>query len=88
MNGVITHDDVRETLVSKLSRYYGTTPKDATTFQIYNATILTVKDILTRKRPEFKDKARKQQKKRVCYLCMEFLISPSLKTTCATWGWR
>lgn len=86
MNEIITRNDVRETLVSKLSRYYGTIPTDATAFQIYNATILTVKDILTRKRSDFKNKVKKQGQKKVCYLCMEFLIGPSLKNNLCNLG--
>ncbi len=86
MNEIITRNEIRETLASKLSRYYGTVPRDATAFQIYNATILTVKDILTHKRSDFKNKVKKQGQKRVCYLCMEFLIGPSLKNNLCNLG--
>lgn len=79
MNETLTRDEIKETIMSKLSRYYGTVPKDASAFQIYNAAILTVKDILTRKRSDFKSKVKKKGQKKVCYLCMEFLIGPSLK---------
>ena len=45
---------------------------------MYNAAILCVKDILTQKRSDFKESTKKQHAKRVYYLCMEFLIGPSL----------
>ena len=47
---------VAEQLETKLARYFGCTPKDATPEQMYKATAMTVKDILTEKRRSFKDK--------------------------------
>ncbi len=72
-------DEIRKMLMSKLSRYYGITYEEATYDQIYRATILSVKDILAAKRQVYREKNKKQQAKKVYYLCMEFLIGPSLR---------
>ena len=50
MNQVFSKESVKEALDLKLSRYFGVNPEDANKEQIYKATILTVKDILTQKR--------------------------------------
>lgn len=71
---------VAEKLESKLSRYFGCTPADASPEQMYKATAMTVKDILTEKRKTFKDNVNKTASKRVYYMCMEFLLGRSLKT--------
>lgn len=71
---------VAEKLESKLSRYFGCTPADASPEQMYKATAMTVKDILTEKRRVFKDNVNKTASKRVYYMCMEFLLGRSLKT--------
>ncbi|KAI4453916.1 glycogen phosphorylase [Holotrichia oblita] len=78
-NSILTTSDVRNTLESKLSRYFGVTPQEADKNQIYKAAVLTVKDILTSKRSKYKEKIKKQRAKTVYYLCMEFLVGRSLK---------
>ena len=72
-------EEIRKSLMSKLSRYYGIAYDEASYDQIYRATLLSVKDILAEKRAVYRDKIKKQQAKRVYYLCMEFLIGPSLR---------
>ena len=82
----ITTSGIREALTSKLARYFGCEPSEANAEQIYKATIMTVKDILTEKRQTFHEKAKKQHPKKVYYLCMEFLIGPSLKNNLRNLG--
>ena len=77
---------LREALINKLSRYYGTTPKEANPDQVYKALILTIKDILSHKRTEFKKNVNRQQGKKVYYLCMEFLIGKSLRNNLMNLG--
>ncbi|MBR5011355.1 MAG: glycogen/starch/alpha-glucan phosphorylase, partial [Clostridia bacterium] len=77
---------VAEKLEVKLSRYFGCTPKDASAEQMYKATAMTIKDILTEKRKTFKDKVNNAQGKRVYYMCMEFLLGRSLKTNLCNLG--
>ena len=50
MNPQMTKEIIRANLEAKLARYFGVKPDDATEHQIYQATVMTVKDILTEKR--------------------------------------
>ena len=86
MGNTIEKTDVREALDSKLSRYFGVGADEATKAQVYKAVILTVKDILTNKRSAYRHDMKKQQAKRVYYLCMEFLIGRSLKNNLGNLG--
>ena len=71
---------IKENLEIKLSRYFGCTPAEASTEQMYKAVAMTVRDILTEKRGAFKKEVNKTGAKRVYYMCMEFLLGRSLKT--------
>ena len=71
---------VKENIEAKLSRYFGCNPKEATRDQMYKAVAMTVKDILTEKRGDFKHEVNAKGAKRVYYMCMEFLLGRSLKT--------
>ena len=79
-------DILREGIESKLSRYFGTTPEEANKDQMYKAVILSVKDILSHKRTEFKSNVKNQESKKVYYLCMEFLIGKSLRNNLMNLG--
>ena len=70
-------------IVEKLANYFGVTPSDASLEQMYKAVSLTVLDILLAKKKKFNHEVKVQKKKRVYYLCMEFLVGRSLKTL----GW-
>ncbi len=80
MSHDIKANDIKKNIASKLSRYFGTSPAEANREQLYKATALTIKDILTEKRRDFKAEVNSKQKKRVYYMCMEFLMGRSLKT--------
>ena len=71
---------VKENIEMKLSRYFGCTPKEATRDQMYKAVSMTVRDILTEQRGEFKQTVNHAGAKRVYYMCIEFLLGRSLKT--------
>ena len=75
----ITEKDASALIKSKLSRYFGVTPKEATKEQIYKSVVMCVRDILLEKRSAFNKKYREIDGKRVYYLCMEFLLGQSLK---------
>ena len=75
-----------EELISKLKRYYGVTPVEATEEQMYKAVVLTVKDQLMRYRADTHKKVKQTKAKRVYYMCMEFLIGRSLKNNICNLG--
>lgn len=81
-----TQNEIKEALEAKLSRGFGTRPENATKEQVYRAVILSVRDMLTKKRGEFTHAFKGQQSKRVYYLCMEFLIGRSLKNNLRNLG--
>ena len=82
----LTKKYLRELLETKLSRFYGTTPKEANKDQIYRALLLAVKAILSHKRTEFKKNVTNQEGKKIYYLCMEFLIGKSLRNNLMNLG--
>ena len=77
---------IKENIETKLSRYFGCTAAEASTDQMYKAVSMTVRDILTEKRGEFKKEVNKVGAKRVYYMCMEFLLGRSLKTNVCNLG--
>ena len=86
MNFNPTAPEVKENLEAKLSRYFGCSPREATKEQMYKAAAMTIRDILTEKREEYKRKVNRAQAKRVYYMCMEFLLGRSLKTNISNLG--
>ncbi|MBQ3571586.1 MAG: glycogen/starch/alpha-glucan family phosphorylase, partial [Clostridia bacterium] len=75
----LTKKEVADQIKGKLSRYYGVTPAEATSDQIYKAVVMMVKDILLEKRKSYHYTVKEQRGKRVYYLCMEYLLGRSLK---------
>ena len=86
VNGNYTEQDIKDILESKISRYFGVRPEEATKAQVYKAVILTVKDMLTEKRSAYRRLMKRDSAKRVYYMCMEFLIGPSLKNNLRNLG--
>ena len=82
----MTEKDVSELIKAKLSKYFGTSPLEATKEQIYKAVVMCIRDILLEKRTAFNKKYRAQGGKRVYYLCMEFLLGQSLKNNAYNLG--
>ncbi|MBQ3596859.1 MAG: glycogen/starch/alpha-glucan phosphorylase [Clostridia bacterium] len=76
---LMTEKDAAKLIKSKLSKYFGVSPKDAEKEQIYKAVVMCIRDILLEKRNAFNSKYRQKNGKRVYYLCMEFLLGQSLK---------
>ena len=72
--------EVKALLEGVLQRHFGCTAKEASVDQMYKATAITVKNILSDKRSAYKKKVNEQGSKRVYYMCMEFLLGRSLKT--------
>lgn len=78
--------EIKENIETKLSRYFGCTAQEASADQMYKAVSMTIRDILTEKRGEFKKEVNKAGAKRVYYMCMEFLLGRSLKTNVCNLG--
>ena len=76
---ILTEKDAIQLINGKLTRYFGTSKKEASKEQIYKAVVMCVRDILLEKRGAFHKKYREKNAKRVYYLCMEFLLGQSLK---------
>ena len=78
--------DVKKAIEEKLARYFGCTTKDASSDQFYKAVTMTVKDVLTDKRGAFKNEVNEKGGKRVYYMCIEFLLGRSLRTSLCNLG--
>ena len=72
--------EVKEILEGVLQRQFGCSAAEASQEQMYKATAISVKNILSEKRSAYKKKVNAAGAKRVYYMCMEFLLGRSLKT--------
>lgn len=82
----LTPSEIKQNIETKLSRYFGCTPAEASNVQMYKAVSMTIRDMLTEQRGEFKKKVNREGAKRVYYMCMEFLLGRSLKTNVCNLG--
>lgn len=78
--------EIKKSITDKLSRNFGTTPESALDDQMYHATLLTIRDILMQKNAEFEQEVKNKSAKRIYYMCMEFLIGPSLRNNLLNLG--
>ena len=74
----ISEAQLRGAIQAKLTARGVSDPTKATAEQLYTATVQAVKEILSKNRTAFKKRIKAQESKRVCYLCMEFLLGRSL----------
>ena len=82
----ITKQELRERIESKLVTRGVFDPSSATEEQLYNATVLVLKDIMIDYRNDFKKRIKAVNGKKVCYLCMEFLVGRALKNDAVNLG--
>ncbi len=75
----LTVSQAKELIETKISRYYGVTPEDATNEHFYKSLVLIVTELMQQGYNEFHTKSIKKKSKTVYYLCMEFLMGRSLK---------
>ncbi len=76
----ISKKELKEKLISKLISKGISNPQGATEEQMYQATAQVLKDIMIDNRELFKKRIKATGAKKICYLCMEFLVGRSLKT--------
>ncbi len=75
----ITKSELKERIEAKLITRGVYDPNEATDEQLYSATVLAIKDIMLEYRSSFRKRIRAVDGKKICYLCMEFLVGRSLK---------
>lgn len=78
--------EVRQQIEDVLQRHFGCTAAEASREQMYKATAITVRNLLSDKRSAYKKKINAAGAKRVYYMCMEFLLGRSLKTNLCNLG--
>ena len=83
---VLTKQALRERIEAKLVTRGIVDPKRATVEQIYNATVSAIKDLMVEYRNSFKKRIRAVKGKKICYLCMEFLVGRALKNNSMNLG--
>ncbi len=64
---------------SVVMRYFGVKADEASKAQIFRATCMCVRDLLTQQRVTFKRKVREENAKQIYYMSMEFLLGRSLR---------
>ncbi len=82
----LTKQALRERIEAKLVTRGIVDPKRATVEQIYNATVSAIKDLMVEYRSSFKKRIRAVKGKKICYLCMEFLVGRALKNNAMNLG--
>ena len=82
----LNKDAVRAGIEAKLTSHFGVSADEASEDQIFKATALSVKELLTAKRQVVHDRIKKTHPKRVYYLCMEFLMGRQLKNNLMNLG--
>ena len=75
----ISKQELRERIEAKLITRGITSPQTASDEQLYQATVQVLKDIMLDYRNDFKKRIKAVNGKKVCYLCMEFLVGRALK---------
>ena len=75
-----TIQSIKQSIIGKLQRYNGRTLENATKQQIYNAVASTMRDQIMEKWTAAREKDQKENRKRVYYLSIEFLLGRSLFT--------
>ncbi|MBP3437091.1 MAG: glycogen/starch/alpha-glucan phosphorylase [Clostridia bacterium] len=82
----ISRETLQKKIESKLISRGISDPKAADKRQIYLATVATLKDLMKENRHQFKKRIKASSTKKVCYLCMEFLVGRSLENVSRNLG--
>ncbi len=76
----ITKEHLNQKICEKLATRGICEPGKASTEKLYQAVVYVMKDMLLEARAEYKKQIKASDSKKVCYLCMEFLVGRSLKS--------
>ena len=82
----ISKSELKERIEGKLITRGICDPESATEEQIYQATVYALKDIMLEYRNDFKKRIKAASGKKICYLCMEFLVGRALKNDAMNLG--
>ena len=82
----ILKENLKERIEAKLITRGIYNPETAADEQIYQATVSAIKDIMLEYRDSFKKRIKEKHAKKVCYLCMEFLVGRSLRNDAENLG--
>ncbi len=82
----ISKQELKEKIEAKLVTRGIYDPERATDEQIYQATVHALKDIMLDYRSDFKKRIKAADGKKICYLCMEFLVGRALKNDAVNLG--
>ena len=82
----VTEAELRKKIENKLFARGITDPKSASAEQLYVATVAAIKDVMVDSRAKFYRRIAAQEGKKVCYLCMEFLVGRMLKNNVMNMG--
>ena len=77
---------LRSSIEAKLYAHGATDLKKITDEQIYQASVYALKDLMISDRADFKRRTKAVGAKKVCYLCMEFLVGRSLRNVAVNMG--
>ena len=74
----LTTKKLKEALTAKLMLNFGKVPEEATDQEMMKASALVIRDVMALREVETRTKTRREQKKQVHYLSLEFLMGRSL----------
>ena len=81
MDYTMTKQQAKAQIEAKLSHFMGVSPEEASNEHYYRALALILRDLMNTGRKEFVRESDKAGKKKIVYLCMEFLMGRALKNT-------
>ena len=82
----ITKQELKERIEAKLITRGIIDPSVATPDQLYSASMHALKDIMLEYREDFKKRIKAVGGKKICYLCMEFLVGRALRSDAMNLG--
>ena len=82
----LSAEAVANLLNERLSTVFKVDPKDSSDEQIYKASAMILKDLMAKEYESYSKNVKKENRKQVCYFCMEFLMGRSLKNTLFSLG--